>query len=86
MSEARTLTRTATGRVVSNKMDKTATVRVERQIQHALYGKFIKRSKKYHAHDEDNACQLGDLVMIEECRPMSRTKSWRVVKVLEQAG
>ncbi len=86
MSDAKTLTRSATGRVVSNKMDKTATVLVERQIQHALYGKFIKRSKKYHAHDEDNACQVGDLVMIEECRPVSRSKSWRVVKVLEQAG
>jgi small subunit ribosomal protein S17 len=86
MAEQKKLTRSATGRVVSNKMQKTATVLVERQIQHALYGKFIKRSKKYHAHDEENACQLGDLVMIEECRPMSRSKSWRVVKVLEQAG
>jgi small subunit ribosomal protein S17 len=86
MAEEKKLTRSATGRVVSNKMQKTATVLVERQIQHALYGKFIKRSKKYHAHDEENACQLGDLVLIEECRPVSRSKSWRVVKVLEQAG
>ncbi|MDH3715758.1 MAG: 30S ribosomal protein S17 [Gammaproteobacteria bacterium] len=86
MGEQTKLTRSATGRVVSNKMQKTATVLVERQIQHALYGKFIKRSKKYHAHDEENSCQVGDLVMIEECRPMSRSKSWRVVKVLEQAG
>lgn len=86
MSEEKKLTRSATGRVVSNKMDKTATVLVERQIQHALYGKFIKRSKKYHAHDEENSCQPGDLVMIEECRPVSRSKKWRVVKVLEQAG
>jgi len=86
MSEEKKLTRSATGRVVSNKMEKTATVLVERQIQHALYGKYIKRSKKYHAHDEENRCQPGDLVMIEECRPMSRSKTWRVVKVLEQAG
>jgi small subunit ribosomal protein S17 len=85
MAEEKKLTRSATGRVVSNKMQKTATVLVERQIQHALYGKFIKRSKKYHAHDEENACQPGDLVLIEECRPVSRSKSWRVVKVLEQA-
>ena len=86
MTEKTTLTRTQTGRVVSDKMDKTATVLVERQIKHALYGKFIKRSKKYHAHDEENQCNAGDLVLIEECRPMSRSKSWRVVKVLEQAG
>ena len=86
MNEKTTLTRTQTGRVVSDKMDKTATVLVERQIKHALYGKFIKRSKKYHAHDEENQCNAGDLVLIEECRPMSRSKSWRVVKVLEQAG
>ena len=86
MSDEKKLTRSATGRVVSNKMEKTATVLVERQIQHALYGKFIKRSKKYHAHDEENRCQPGDLVTIEECRPVSRSKRWRVVKVLEQAG
>ena len=86
MNEKTTLTRTQTGRVVSDKMDKTATILVERQIKHALYGKFIKRSKKYHAHDEENQCSNGDLVLIEECRPMSRSKSWRVVKVLEQAG
>ena len=86
MNEKTTLTRTQTGRVISDKMDKTATVLVERQIKHALYGKFIKRSSKYHAHDEDNACHVGDLVLIEECRPLSRSKSWRVVKVLEQAG
>ena len=86
MAEEKKLTRSATGRVVSNKMQKTATVLVERQIQHVLYGKLIKRSKKYHAHDEDNRCQPGDLVLIEECRPVSRSKSWRVVKVLEQAG
>ena len=85
MSEEKKLKRTATGRVVSDRMDKTATVLVERQVQHALYGKFIKRSKKYHAHDEDNQCHVGDVVLIEECRPLSKTKSWRVVKVLEQA-
>ncbi len=86
MSDTKKLTRSATGRVVSDKMNKTATVLVERQIQHPLYGKFIKRSSKFHAHDEDNACHVGDLVLIEECRPISRSKAWRVVKVLEQAG
>ena len=74
------------GVVVSDKQDKTIVVKVERRIAHPLYRKFIKRSKKYHAHDEDNQCNAGDLVLIEECRPMSRSKSWRVVKVLEQAG
>ncbi len=86
MSEEKKLTRSATGRVVSDKMNKTATVLVERQVRHALYGKFIKRSRKYHAHDEENQCHVGDLVLIEECRPLAKSKAWRVVKVLEQAG
>jgi small subunit ribosomal protein S17 len=77
--------RTLTGRVVSNKMDKTITVTVERQVQHPLYKKIIRRRTKLHAHDEQNECGEGDLVMIEECRPLSRTKSWRLVKVLEKA-
>ena len=76
---------TLTGRVVSNKMDKTITVTVERQVQHPLYKKIIRRRTKLHAHDEKNECGEGDLVMIEECRPLSRTKSWRLVKVLEKA-
>ena len=73
------------GRVVSNKMQKTVVVRVERRVKHAEFGKIITRSSKYHAHDETNECKEGDLVMIEECRPLSRTKSWRVVKLMEKA-
>jgi small subunit ribosomal protein S17 len=77
--------RTQTGRVVSSKMDKSVTVLLERQIKHPLYGKYIKRSSKVHAHDEDNACGEGDVVMIAECRPFSKTKSWRVVEIVEKA-
>ena len=76
--------RTATGRVVSDKMDKTVTVLVERVVKHPLYGKVMRRSNKFHAHDENNECHEGDLVMIEESRPLSRTKTWRVAKVLEK--
>jgi len=85
MSETTKNQRTLTGRVVSNKMDKTITVMVERQVQHPLYKKFIRRRSKLHAHDEKNECGEGDLVMIEECRPLSRTKSWKLVKVVEKA-
>ena len=77
--------RQLTGRVVSDKMNKTVTVLVERRVTHPLYGKIVTRSKKYHAHDESNECQAGDLVTIEECRPISRTKSWRVAKLVERA-
>ncbi|HTT40034.1 MAG TPA: 30S ribosomal protein S17 [Burkholderiales bacterium] len=77
--------RRLTGRVVSDKMDKTVTVLVERRVQHPLYGKFVGRSKKYHAHDENNQYHPGDMVLIEECRPLSRTKAWRVVKLVETA-
>jgi small subunit ribosomal protein S17 len=77
--------RTQTGRVVSNKMDKSVTVLLERQIKHALYGKYIKRSTKVIAHDEDNSCGEGDTVLIAECRPLSKSKSWRVVEILERA-
>jgi len=77
--------RILTGRVVSDKMDKTVTVLVERKVTHPLYGKIIKLSKKYHAHDDANECREGDLVAIEECRPLSRTKSWRVSKLLTKA-
>ncbi len=77
--------RSLEGRVVSNKMDKTITVLVERRVRHPLYGKIITRRTKLHAHDEANECKEGDLVMIEECRPLSRMKSWRLVKVLERA-
>lgn len=77
--------RQLTGRVVSDKMSKTATVLVERRVKHPLYGKFITRSSKYHAHDEANECKEGDLVMIEECRPIAKTKAWRVIKLVEKA-
>ena len=80
-----TTRRTLTGRVVSDKMTKTRTVLVERRVTHPLYGKIVTRSKKYHAHDEANECHEGDRVMIEECRPLSKTKAWRVVKLLEKA-
>jgi len=83
MSEANK--RTLTGRVVSDKMDKTVTVLVERRVKHPLYGKVITRSKKYHAHDERNEFHDGDLVTIEECRPLARTKAWRVVTLVEKA-
>jgi small subunit ribosomal protein S17 len=73
------------GRVVSDKMQKTVTVLVERRVKHALYGKIITRSSRYHAHDEGKTSKEGDLVLIEECRPISRTKSWRVVERVEKA-
>jgi len=78
--------RTVVGRVVSNKMDKTVTVLVERQVKHALYGKYIKRSTKLHAHDADNACNEGDVVRVTEIAPMSKTKNWRVVEVVTRAA
>lgn len=85
MTTAQEIKRTQTGRVVSSKMDKSVTVLLERQIKHPLYGKYIKRSTKVHAHDEDNSCGEGDKVMIAECRPLSKSKSWRVVEILEKA-
>ena len=78
--------RTVEGRVVSNKMDKTVTVLVERQVQHALYGKYIRRSTKLHAHDADNACRMGDMVRVAECAPLSKTKNWRVVEIVTRAA
>ena len=77
--------RRLTGRVVSDKMAKTVTVLVERKVKHALYGKYVTRSRKYHAHDENNEFHPGDLVLIEECRPLSKTKAWRVVRRVEKA-
>jgi small subunit ribosomal protein S17 len=78
-------TRQLTGRVVSDKMDKTVTVLVERQVMHPVIGKVVKRTKKYHAHDEANEAHSGDTVLIEECRPLSKTKAWKVAKVVEKA-
>lgn len=77
--------RTVQGRVVSNKMDKTITVAVERKVKHPIYGKFIKRTTKLHAHDETNQCHEGDLVSIRECRPLSKSKNWMLVDVLVKA-
>ncbi len=85
MSEEKN-TRTVNGRVVSSKMDKTLTVLVERRVKHPLYGKFIRRSTKLHAHDEQNEGREGDWVAIQECRPLSKNKTWRLVKVLERAA
>lgn len=78
--------RTVTGRVTSNKMVQTATVQVERRIKHPIYGKYMRRSKKYHVHDENNVLNIGDVVQIRECRPMSKTKSWTLDKVLTAAA
>jgi len=86
MSEAAKKNRRVTGRVVSNAMDKTITLVVERRVKHPLYGKFIRRSTKVHAHDEANECNPGDLVTVEQCRPLSKTKSWRVLDILEKTG
>jgi small subunit ribosomal protein S17 len=77
--------RTLTGLVVSNKGDKSVTVMVERKVKHPVYGKFIRRSTKYHAHDEMNECNMGDTIVIEECRPISKTKCWRLVRIEERA-
>jgi len=78
-------TRALTGRVVSDKMDKTVTVLVERQVMHPTIGKVVSRTKKYHAHDEANDAKVGDKVVIEECKPISKTKAWKVAKVAERA-
>lgn len=83
MSE--TKIRTVQGTVVSDKMDKTAVIAVVRQVKHPIYGKFIKRTTKLHAHDESNQCGIGDKVTISECRPLSKNKSWTLVEVLEKA-
>ncbi len=86
MAENEVKLRTITGKVVSNKMDKTITVLVERVVKHPVYGKYIKRSSKLMAHDEQNVCQEGDLVSITSCRPLSKHKSFKLVEVLESAN
>lgn len=86
MAEAQKTVRTLTGRVVSNKMDKSITVLIERRVKHPIYGKYVKRSTKLHAHDEANQCRIGDLVTIRETRPVSKTKSWALVEVVERAA
>lgn len=77
--------RTLQGKVVSDKMDKTITVAVERRVKHPVYGKYISRTTKVHAHDEDNQCKMGDIVIVRESRPLSKNKSWTLVEVVEQA-
>ena len=83
-SVERNLRKIRVGVVSSNKMDKTITVNVERKIKHPLYGKFLKKTTKFHAHDEKNECSIGDTVKIMEARPMSKTKRWRLVEVVEK--
>ena len=86
MNEQSKALRTIEGRVVSNKMAKTVTVLLERQVPHPLYGKIVRRSTKVHAHDENGQCKEGDLVRIAECRPLSKTKNWRVIEVITRAA
>lgn len=83
MSGAEKRIRTATGRVVSNKMDKTITVLIERRVKHPVYGKYITRSSKIHAHDENNECSIGDTVKVVESRPLSKSKTWKLQEVVE---
>ncbi|MCF7985566.1 MAG: 30S ribosomal protein S17 [Thiohalocapsa sp.] len=85
MSEQQESNRTLAGRVVSSAMDKTITVVVERLVKHPLYGKFMRRSMKLHAHDDANECNAGDWVRVEQCRPLSKTKCWRLVEIVEKA-
>jgi len=85
MTEQQKTARTMSGRVVSDKMDKTITVLIERRVPHPVYGKYVRRSTKIHAHDQNNECKEGDTVVIEPCRPLAKTKSWRLVKILEKA-
>jgi small subunit ribosomal protein S17 len=86
MSEETKTQRTLVGRVVSDKMDKTVSVAIERMIKHPVYGKYIRRTSKVLAHDQDNACKPGDRVAIAECKPISKNKSWAVVNVVERAA
>lgn len=85
MSGTEKRTRVATGKVVSNKMDKTITVLIERRVKHPVYGKFITRSSKIHAHDESNECGMGDTVTVAETRPVSKSKTWKLLEVVESA-
>lgn len=84
-AETNKVKRTISGKVVSNKMDKSITVLVERKVKHPIYGKFMRRSTRLHAHDAENACNEGDIVTIAECRPLSKTKCWKLVSVDERA-
>lgn len=86
MTQETTLARTLTGKVVSDKMDKTITVLIERRVKHPLYGKYTTKSSKVHAHDENNTCKTGDLVTVAESRPLSKTKTWTLVNIEERAS
>jgi len=86
MTEAAKNVRTVSGKVVSNKMAKSIVVLVERREKHPIYGKYVRRSTKFHAHDENNECNIGDIVTIEETRPVSKTKAWKLVEVVERAS
>ena len=86
MSDQQATNRTLQGRVVSDRMDKSITVLVERRVKHPVYGKFMRRSTKVHAHDENNECRTGDLVTVEQCRPISKSKTWRLVEVVERTA
>lgn len=85
MEEVKKVRKERTGKVLSNKMDKTITVIVDRKIKHGKYGKFVGKSKKFHAHDEQNTCGIGDTVRIIETRPLSKTKRWNMVEIIERA-
>ena len=84
MNEQTSTNRALQGRVVSDKMDKTVTVMVERRVKHPIYGKYVRRSTKVHAHDENNECRKGDVVVVEQCRPISKSKKWRFIKLVER--
>ena len=86
MTDTKKVVRTFTGRVVSDKMDKTITVLIERRVKHELYGKYTTKSSKLHAHDEKNECKTGDIVTVSESRPLSKTKTWSLVKIEERAS
>ena len=85
MSEQQTTNRTLQGRVISDSMDKTITVLIERREKHPIYGKFVRRSTKVHAHDENNECRTGDVVVVEQSRPLSKSKCWRLLQIVERA-
>jgi small subunit ribosomal protein S17 len=85
MAEVQKLARTATGKVVSDKMNKTITVLIERRVKHPVYGKYLMRSSKIHAHDENNECKIGDLVTVCETRPLSKSKTWKLLSIDERA-
>lgn len=86
MIEQKVSGRTVVGKVISDKMDKTIVVEVERKVKHPLYGKYMRRFSRMYAHDSENVCRIGDVVQIQECRPISKTKTWKLVEVLNQVG